>query len=823
MAGLGDNVGIMLRIKADSSDARADIAKFKKELSGIEKDAKGALSPLESLAANAGLSAESFSQLKTGALASVAAITAVAGAATAAAIGIFNLAKETSEYGSALFDVQAKTGLSAETLSTLRVNAESAGSSFEEVSKSVTKFSIMLGEAESGNAKANATLMAYGVTSRDTNVALDQAISTIARLSSVEERSAAAKALFKDRAAAIIPVIEQMNGSLSGAIDEARRLGVTLTQEDIVAADKFGDTLTVLGVQASAIGRKFALEMMPDITSAMESISKFLAENKGVASAWGKEVVTIVKGVQTAFDAAAIGISGSLSLMSGGMINTANQSQVWSQVMRSAASAATFGFSELIRVIGEARQAYDNWAGNNVGSGQGTFGDVPLRARIGGSVSAEPPVPRAGGGRSRSNVTSTDNSAERDLRAQIALEKKNLETIRQQMGDEFDKLRQLFAENGDAEAFFSASNEAIERYAGALQTSLSFLDSLENQSRSTMTANEQALLTAEQLERREAARLSAKKEIADNERFMIGVYKDQDDASEKYFDLEMRRAYAKIDAIIKEREEREKTTQFFIDQLRGDIANAIGGPQGQKTGLFDGMTESWLNFLGAVQSGAPTLKATMMEVGGILQNAFQNMANAIGSVIQQWVMYGDTGPNVMKKILASALATIAAEAAVRAIYSAAMGFFFLATHQYTDATNAFISAAVFGSIAGVSALAGRAVAGNSFAQSTAGGGVGSGAQAQAQQNNNFGGFFNGFQQRQNSLMANITDRTNAVIGAATAAIDRFNEKFDVTTPDVVVMAGAGGASAAIFDATIAQMDKGGGASEAFGRASGRFR
>ncbi len=128
MASLGDNVGILLRIKADSSDARADIAKFKKELSGIEKDAKGALSPLESLAANAGLSAESFSKLKTGALASVAAITAVAGAAAAAAIGIFNLAKETSEYGSALFDVQAKTGLSAETLSTLRVNAESVGS-----------------------------------------------------------------------------------------------------------------------------------------------------------------------------------------------------------------------------------------------------------------------------------------------------------------------------------------------------------------------------------------------------------------------------------------------------------------------------------------------------------------------------------------------------------------------------------------------------------------------------------------------------------------------------------------------------------------------
>jgi hypothetical protein len=189
------------------------------------------------------------------------------------------------------------------------------------------------------------------------------------------------------------------------------------------------------------------------------------------------------------------------------------------------------------------------------------------------------------------------------------------------------------------------------------------------------------------------------------------------------FNAEMKRSSERIDAIVKEREEMQATTDFFVRQLRDSIAIAIGTPQGEdgEGGIFDSWTESWMNFLGAVEFGAPTLTATMTEVSGMLQNAFQGMANALGQVVQQWVLYGETGPGVMRKVLASALATIAAEAAVRAIYSAAMGFFFLATHQYTDATNAFISAAVFGSIAGVAAVAGRAVAGNAFKQQSSAG------------------------------------------------------------------------------------------------------
>jgi hypothetical protein len=79
----------------------------------------------------------------------------------------------------------------------------------------------------------------------------------------------------------------------------------------------------------------------------------------------------------------------------------------------------------------------------------------------------------------------------------------------------------------------------------------------------------------------------------------------------------------------------------------------------------------------------------------------------------------------MRKILATALASIAKEAAINAIKQLAIGFALLATGQ-PGAGAAFISAGLWAAIAGGSALAGRAVAGDLFKPKSADSGGGSG-------------------------------------------------------------------------------------------------
>lgn len=124
---------------------------------------------------------------------------------------------------------------------------------------------------------------------------------------------------------------------------------------------------------------------------------------------------------------------------------------------------------------------------------------------------------------------------------------------------------------------------------------------------------------------------------------------------------------------------------------------------------------------------ARDLENSIVPLGEILRNTFLQVADAIGQTIANYVLLGTTGPAVIRKILATALASIAAEAAVNAIKELALGFASLFFNP-AEAAAHFTAAALWGSIAGVTAVAGRAVAGNLFQQgtgTTGGGGGGS--------------------------------------------------------------------------------------------------
>lgn len=113
---LGQTAELLFKIKADASQADRELNDTKQEIQGFGD-------VLDNLGGRAGLSAGAMSGLAAG----FAAFGAVAAAQVRffvdASVGLFNLAKSASDAGSELFDAQAKTGLSAETLSTLKLNS----------------------------------------------------------------------------------------------------------------------------------------------------------------------------------------------------------------------------------------------------------------------------------------------------------------------------------------------------------------------------------------------------------------------------------------------------------------------------------------------------------------------------------------------------------------------------------------------------------------------------------------------------------------------------------------------------------------------------
>lgn len=140
------------------------------------------------------------------------------------------------------------------------------------------------------------------------------------------------------------------------------------------------------------------------------------------------------------------------------------------------------------------------------------------------------------------------------------------------------------------------------------------------------------------------------------------------------------------------------------------------------------------SFLDRLQERLETGKQIIQEFGGVIQNvtagsleALDALANRVGDLVNQWVLYGNTGKSVLKQLgdairrsVAERLAAIAAESAVQAVYATALGFLRLAMYDFSGAAKAFISAAKFAAVAGVSAIAGRVIAGNTFSRDSGG-------------------------------------------------------------------------------------------------------
>lgn len=210
---------------------------------------------------------------------------------------LFDMAKDASEFGSKLYDMQQRTGLASDTLSAMDLAANQSGTSLEAVGDSTAKFSKLIGEAAGGSKDAQAKLKALGVTSNDLDTALGQAYKTINKLPEGFAQNNAAMDAFGRSGAALLPFIKGMDGDLAGLKKKASELGVTLTDEDLKAADAFGDQLDLLSQQAKVTGAKFALEFAPDITDAMGDVSKAFSDNKDLVRAWGREVGDVIKGV----------------------------------------------------------------------------------------------------------------------------------------------------------------------------------------------------------------------------------------------------------------------------------------------------------------------------------------------------------------------------------------------------------------------------------------------------------------------------------------------------------------------------------------------
>lgn len=300
---IGNETSLLFRIKGDASDAVRAFNDVDRHAKGLTSTAGGLGGTLSSLAGPAAIAGAGLATIAAGALAGTTAL--------------FNLTKNAADFGSEIFDATEKTGASAEALSAMKFAAEQSGTSFEKVTASIVKFNILLAESKDGSEKAEATLKKYGITATDVDGALTQALKAVAEITDADKQAAAAKELFKDKTAELLPYIRSFGGDLAELTRKTKELGVAIDGDAARAADEFGDQMDTLNAQLGAVAMVIGRELMPVFMELATELSKWLQSNPGEIKFWAGAIEASLRGVIWQWKMYAWAIQQARNLLSG--------------------------------------------------------------------------------------------------------------------------------------------------------------------------------------------------------------------------------------------------------------------------------------------------------------------------------------------------------------------------------------------------------------------------------------------------------------------------------------------------------------------------
>lgn len=349
-----------------------------------------------------------------------------------------------------------------------------------------------------------------------------------------------------------------------------------------------------------------------------------------------------------------------------------------------------------------------------------------LRSGVIGAVEAERAV----------QDVERERFAEREalLRRELSLAGENLQE-RQRVNDELAKLaaeRAAFEVEASGKVRDALRSEAAD-FADFIRARVRSLADLR---RSELQA--QAAQAALAVQRGALSGRAAQVQELERRRELVRLesIERQRDIERQAADLQRQAQTARQGAAALVQIEQEKNAALVAERQRANAELAILDTQrlaleqsiaGGFSSLFSQrvleLAEAQSLFKANLQAFIEEIQETITPLDEIGRRAFEGFAEGIGATVQNFVLLGRTGPAVIRRLLAEQLAAIAKEAAVNAIKELALGFASLFVNP-AKAAGHFTSAALWASLAGGTALVGRAIAPS---QGGAGGGTGAGA------------------------------------------------------------------------------------------------
>ncbi|AOZ05966.1 hypothetical protein [Cupriavidus malaysiensis] len=195
------------------------------------------------------------------------------------AAGFANRIREQIDLADALDKSAQRASISAQSMSTMVYAAKSAAVDMDGLSGAMGKLAKSMFDADMGNKRTAATFRALGVEIKDADGKLrasDETLLDLAdRFSQMPEgaqKSALAMEVFGKSGASILPFLNMGRKGIERLREEARALGLEISDETAAAAGELNDKLERMRSVSEGIWRQFAAKLIPTLSAAADGL-----------------------------------------------------------------------------------------------------------------------------------------------------------------------------------------------------------------------------------------------------------------------------------------------------------------------------------------------------------------------------------------------------------------------------------------------------------------------------------------------------------------------------------------------------------------------
>lgn len=222
--------------------------------------------------------------------------------AIAAAVSVGSLL-ELGKAGAAAADgigkAAQRAGASVKNMSALSFAAKTADVDFENLQKGMARFAKNVAALEGGDKTQAKTFGALGLKAddfagKDAAERFALVAQALSKLKDSQEKAALAQLAFGKSGAALIPLFNDMEDGIQGAIEKAQKFGVLLSDDTARAAQTINDDFTIIREQVVAGAARFIEGLAPGLHAALGTVQEDLGANQDAWKEWGQKIGSFI-------------------------------------------------------------------------------------------------------------------------------------------------------------------------------------------------------------------------------------------------------------------------------------------------------------------------------------------------------------------------------------------------------------------------------------------------------------------------------------------------------------------------------------------------